>query len=178
MIGATDHLLQNYRKACMVSVAIAMSTRTETTVAARTGRTGVPLRQLKGGDDRGGFEMLMDQIDRIVHIKLWGVWQVSTATDFCSAVHQFGQGFLGKPWSIVADSREFRAQSQEVARLRREAMIDVQRLGCDKIASIGSNVVHAMQFKRIATESHVSSAVFEDETSALEWLHEERRRKA
>jgi hypothetical protein len=57
---------------------------------------------------------------------------------------------------------------------RQEAMIDLQALGCDKIASFGQNVVHAMQFKRITAESHMSSAIFSEEGEALRWIHERR----
>lgn len=127
-----------------------------------------------GGDEQGGFEARLDAADRVLHVRLWGVWSVPTATAFCTAIVQLGQRVAGAPWSVVANSRDFRPQAPEIARLRQEAMIDLQELGCDKIASFGQNVVHAMQFKRITAESDMSSATFSEEGAALHWVHERR----
>jgi hypothetical protein len=139
------------------------------------GARSTKVMQSQGGDTRGGFEIAVDKVDCVIHLKLWGVWHTPVASEFCTSLIDFGKGFGGRHWAIVADATRFGAQSQEVSRLRQETMEKLRGLGCEKIASIGSNVVHAMQFKRISTESHLGGAVFEDEKSALEWIHEERR---
>jgi hypothetical protein len=149
-----------------------MSTRAPTASSERFGRTGVPLRTVRGGDERGGFEVSVDKADRVLHTRLWGVWSVSLTTEFCSAVRTFGRGFGGKAWSIIADSRHFSAQSPEVSKLRQETMVDLHRLGCDKIAAVVSTAVYSMQFKRITEQSHVGGSVFADEESALKWIRE------
>jgi hypothetical protein len=129
-----------------------------------------------GGTDRGGFEIAIDKIEAVVHMKLWGVWQPDVAREFHARVTDAGGQFKGRDWAIIADSSRFGPQSQEVARLRGETMAAARSLGCGKIASIGSSVVHAMQFKRISEESHVGSGVFGDEKAALGWIHEQRRK--
>ncbi len=107
-------------------------------------------------------------------MKLWGVWHLPVADDFYAAIGEVTTVFAGKRWSIIADSRTFGAQSPDVSRLRQEAMAKARDAGCDKIAAIADKVVYAMQFKRIAEESHVGSAVFQDEETALAWIRGER----
>jgi hypothetical protein len=140
----------------------------------RKGRSGGVLRRVEGSDARGGWEIVVDKTGRLVHLKLRGVWHLQLAQEFCAKVLEFGRAFGGRPWSIVADSTQFGAQSPDVARLRQETMSKVKALGCDKIAAVVSTVIYAMQFKRITEESHVGGAVFQDEESAMAWIHEER----
>lgn len=140
----------------------------------RKGRSGSPLRRVEGGEARGGWEILVDKADRLVHVKLWGVWQLPVAQEFCAKVLEFARSFNGKSWSIVADSTHFGAQSPDVSRARQETMSKLKGLGCDKIAAVVSTVIYAMQFKRITEESHVGGAVFQDEKSAMDWIYEDR----
>jgi len=136
-------------------------------------RSGAPApRSARQSNARGGFEIRW--IGRVVYVKLGGVWDVAMATAFCSGVLGIARRLAGRPWAILADSREFPAQSPDVARLRQEAMIKIRRLGCEKIASVSSNAAHAMQFSRITLESRVGSGVFRDERSALNWIHDRR----
>jgi hypothetical protein len=135
---------------------------------------------LQRGNARGGFEISVDRSDRIVHMKLRGVWDVAIAQEFLSIVRRIANELAGRPWAILADSTAFPAQSPEVTEVRQAAMVIAKTQRCEKIASVASNAVHAMQFKRIATDSHVGSGVFADENSALEWIREGRnhRRKS
>lgn len=107
-------------------------------------------------------------------MKLWGVWHLPVADDFYATIGEVTTVFAGKRWAIIADSKLFGAQSPDVSRLRQEAMSRARDAGCDKIAAIADKVVYAMQFKRIAEESHVGSAVFQDEETALAWIRGER----
>jgi hypothetical protein len=145
--------------------------------SGRTGRSGAAGRRWEAGDQRGGFEIVVDRVGRLVHMKLWGVWHLPVAEEFHSAVDDIARPFAGKSWAIIADSRLFGAQSPDVSRLRQEAMSKARDAGCGKIAAIADKVVYAMQFKRIAEESHVGSAVFQDEESALAWIREDQRSK-
>jgi hypothetical protein len=71
---------------------------------------------------------------------------------------------------MLADAREFVAQSAAVTEFRKEVMTKSLAMGCTKIAALVGQTVHGMQFKRIANESHVGSAVFSDEAAALAWV--------
>jgi hypothetical protein len=122
------------------------------------------------GDERGGFEIFVDASDGTVHMKLRGIWDIATAEAFCSIIRGIGKGLSARPWAILADSREFSAQSPEVARLRQETMTKLRTLRCEKIAVVAASAVYAMQFKRITVDSHVGGGVFQDEKSALEWI--------
>jgi hypothetical protein len=121
-------------------------------------------------DGRGGFEISVNKAERLVHMNLWGLWSLAFAKDFYSTIREIAVTFSGARWGIVADSRNFAAQSQDVTQFRQQAMGAARNGGCDSIASIGSNAVHSMQFRRIAGESHVGGAVFEDEASAIAWI--------
>jgi len=126
------------------------------------------------GKEHGAFEISVDWSDRIVHMKLRGVWDIVTAEAFCAAILGIGRELAGRPWAILADSTEFRAQSPEVARLRQDTMVKLRTLRCEKIAVVAASAVYAMQFKRITEDSHVGNGVFPDEKSALDWIHDGR----
>jgi hypothetical protein len=99
---------------------------------------------------------------------MWGLWRLEVAEEFRSAVLKYGRT-LQHPWAIVADTREFAAQSAPVTAIRKDAMQRVQPLGCTRVAALGEHAVHLMQFKRIAGESQMDAAVFHDEAAALAW---------
>jgi hypothetical protein len=148
---------------------IALRTRGDLSGSDEKADVSVP-SSVQHGTARGGFEVSVDRIERIVHMKLRGVWDLPTATEFLSNVRRIGRELRGRPWAILADSSQFPAQSPEVTQIRQEAMVFAQSQRCEKIASVASNAVHAMQFRRIAVGSHVGSGVFSDEKSALDWL--------
>lgn len=170
----TNAAPQPSRSLCTVNGQRTMSTRHKPDLRVVRAPSTKAMERV-GGDSRGGFEVAVDKVDCVIHLKLWGVWHMPVANEFCTCLIDFAGAFLGRKWAIVADSERFGAQSQEVSRLRQETMEKLRGLGCDKIASIGSSVIHAMQFKRISNESHLGGAVFENEKAALEWIHEDRR---
>jgi hypothetical protein len=109
-------------------------------------------------------------------MRLWGLWGSATAVEFEQAVIKLGralQAAQSTPWAILADSRRFMAQSQEVTEHRKDAMTQATAMGCSRIASIIGNAIHTMQFRRIANEAHVTCAAFEDESTAMDWLFEQ-----
>jgi hypothetical protein len=135
----------------------------------RKGRSA-SVQRSEGGDERGGWEVAVDKVDRLVHVKLHGVWRLAVAQEFCTTVLETARAFGGKPWAIIADSTHFGAQAPEISRLRQETMAKLKGLGCEKIAAVVSTVIYSMQFKRITEESHVGGAVFNDEQAALDWI--------
>ena len=75
---------------------------------------------------------------------------------------------------MLADARDFLVQSEVVTEFRKEVMTKSLALGCKKIAAIVGQAIHGMQFKRIANESHIGSAIFHDESAALAWIFDDR----
>jgi hypothetical protein len=102
---------------------------------------------------------------------MWGLWAVQVAEEFRTAVQKHGRS-LASPFGILADTREFPAQAAGVTEIRKDTMDRMLKAGCSKVAALGEHAVHSMQFKRIASESHMNAAVFHDEDSALAWLSE------
>jgi hypothetical protein len=101
---------------------------------------------------------------------MWGLWDEALAERFRSGALKCAIGLSGAPWAILADARQFVAQSAAVTQKRKDVMVGAIPLGCTKIAAVVGQAVHSMQFKRIATESHVASGVFQDEADALAWI--------
>ncbi len=66
------------------------------------------------------------------------------------------------------------AQSAAISEIRKDVMTKIVPMGCKKIAALVEQAVYAMQFKRIANESHVGSAVFHDEEAAVAWAIDRR----
>ena len=132
------------------------------------------LPDVKVGDDRAGFELSVDRGRRLIRLRMWGMWDLSIGEQFRTNVLRYGHGLEGAPWSILADSRGFVAQSAAIAEIRRDVMTRIVPMGCRKIAALVEQAVYAMQFKRIANESHVGSAVFHDEDAAIAWAIDRR----
>jgi hypothetical protein len=129
-----------------------------------------PPLNVKGGDERQGFEMAVDRARRLLRMRMWGFWEGPTGELFMAAALLFARGLAGAPWCVLADTREYMAQSERVTELRKQTMIGCSSMGCTKIAAIVSGAAYLMQFKRIANESQVGSATFQDEASAMAWL--------
>jgi isocitrate dehydrogenase kinase/phosphatase len=100
---------------------------------------------------------------------MWGLWDLAVAEEFRGAVLKHAR-VLRSPWGVLADTREFTAQSVAVTEIRKDVMQRVLQVGCNRVASLGEHAVHSMQFKRIAGESHMNAAVFHDEETALAWV--------
>src|SRR5260370_39857425 len=111
------------------------------------------------GKEHGAFEISVDWSDRIVHMKLRGVWDIVTAEAFCAAILGIGRELAGRPWAILADSTEFRAQSPEVARLRQDTMVKLCSLRCDKIAVVAERTVDAMKLNGVSVDRHVRNGL-------------------
>ncbi len=124
-------------------------------------------------DTQAGFEVRLDRQERLIRMRLWGHWSAATCQHFCETMVRFaGELQHGPRWAMLTDSREFPAQTQEVTRMRQEAMVKLARMGCAKLAAIAHQPVYAMQLRRIADPSGLAGAVFADEASALAWLAE------
>jgi hypothetical protein len=133
---------------------------------------GAAKPDLTSGDERGGFEVTVDKSGRILRLRMWGLWDEVIAERFRSGTLKCASSLTGAPWAILADASQFVAQSAAVTQKRKEVMVRAIPMGCTRIAAVVGQAVHSMQFTRIANESHVSSAVFKDEETAVEWIAE------
>src|SRR5580698_7796119 len=147
-----------------------MSGERSTQKARKPTVTTAQLPDVRVGDDRHGFELTLDRPRRLLRLRMWGLWDIETGEQFRTHTLRHGRGLMGAPWAMLADAREFVAQSAAVTEFRKEVMTKSLAMGCTKIAALVGQTVHGMQFKRIANESHVGSAVFSDEAAALAWV--------
>lgn len=132
--------------------------------------SGVQSSIVRVGDEHSGFEMSVDSSRRLLRIRMWGLWDESTGEQFRNSALGLGATFKGASWSMFADARNFVAQSAAVTEYRKQVMLRSVAMGCKKIAAVVTQAAHGMQFKRIANESQVGSATFQDEASAMAWL--------
>ena len=155
-----------------------MASKRALSTATPPGVAGLPRQApfVSGGDAHHGFELYADKAKHILKMRLWGLWDPPMAVQFRDGVVKLGRELKldsrGAPWAILADSRAFVAQSNEVTNIRKAAMHEATSLGCTRIAALVDKAVYTMQFRRITNESHMASAVFGDEASALRWLLE------
>jgi hypothetical protein len=124
----------------------------------------------EAGDANAGYELVLDRQHHLVHMRLWGFWDVPLAEQFCEAILQCARDLMAKPWAILSDSQQFPAQMSEVAELRQKMMARIRLLGCRKIAILASSALTGIQFQRIANASLMERGVFQDKKAALEWL--------
>jgi hypothetical protein len=143
----------------------------------RSGKEGpMPAAEEKGGDQRAGFELAVDKPRRVVRLRLWGFWDLPIAEEFRRAIFKTARGLEGASWGVVADSREFLAQTAVVSDIREKIMERLLPMGCTRIGAIVEDApVYAMQFSRIASESQMGAAVFHDEDAALAWVSDHAR---
>lgn len=132
------------------------------------GRQGA--RRIVRGGAEGGFEILVDQLARLVRVTLRGVWDAGLAREFGVALRVAAADLGTASWVVLCDSRAFQVQSPEVTQIRQKVMAQIRSQGCEKVALLAASAVYTMQFKRIAVESHMGTASFPDEKSALDWL--------
>jgi hypothetical protein len=103
--------------------------------------------------------------------RLWGLWKYELCAQFRRATLLLGRR-LSPPWGVLCDSREYPTQGAAVTRLRATTMDELADIGCARIAAVVRTAVYSMQFQRIAGQSRLEHAVFEDEESASRWLRE------
>jgi hypothetical protein len=122
------------------------------------------------GDARAGFDAHIDKQGRRLHVRLWGVWDVTMARSFVEAVKRLG-GELGPlPWTSLVDARKFVIQDPAIESHRQESLRVAASLGCKRMATLVASAVYALQFKRLAERGHVVSQTFEYTYAAVNWL--------
>jgi hypothetical protein len=122
------------------------------------------------GDEKAGFEVYVDRPRRVVRLRMWGFWDAAIGEQFHTVMLRFAKGLDGRTWGILADSRQYPAQTAKVAEVRKDVMKRIAPMGCKRIGALVTQAVYSMQFTRIATESHVASKTFHDEAAALDWV--------
>ena len=124
----------------------------------------------KAGDANGGFEASVDKRNRLLRVRLWGIWDVPLAEQFVATVAALGADLAGSPWSSLVDARKFMVQSPQILQLRQESLNRAATLGCTKMATLVESAAYSLQFKRLAGSSHIQTETFHDEISAMMWL--------
>jgi hypothetical protein len=123
------------------------------------------------GDTNRGFEASIDHDVARLHVRLWGVWDVSIVTQFVAAVETLGTQLAEAPWTSLVDARKFGVQSPELEPLRQKSLDVASRLGCTRMAVVVQSSVYALQFRRLASQGHLLNQSFPDMSSALKWLN-------
>jgi hypothetical protein len=122
------------------------------------------------GDEVEGFTMELDGPNHLIHMRLWGLWEMATAERFFASVLEFAERLRGSPWGVLVDGRRFVAQSPKITELRERTMRKMGPLGCTRMANIVTSAAYQMQFSRIAAASHMEAKIFMDEATAREWV--------
>jgi hypothetical protein len=122
------------------------------------------------GDEVEGFIMELDGPSHLIHMRLWGLWEMATAERFFASVLEFAERLRGSPWGVLVDGRRFIAQSPKITALREGTMRKIGMLGCTRMANIVTSAAYQMQFSRIAAASHMEAKIFVDEVAAREWV--------
>jgi hypothetical protein len=106
---------------------------------------------------------------------MWGLWDLTIAEEFRRAMFNCARDLEGASWGILADSREYAAQTAAVSEIRSQMMPRLLLMGCMRIGAVVNDAgTYAMQFNRITGQSHMTSEVFRDDDIALAWVSEHR----
>lgn len=125
-----------------------------------------------GGDQAQGYEIDVDRPLRLVVVRCWGIWEMSTAERYRSElVRAFAPFDGGRPWYLVADISDYPPQRPEVARVHRMLMQRATKQGLRRAASVVNSAMTQLQIRRVASEGGVlEHGCHEAMSSALNWL--------
>jgi len=135
-------------------------------------------QSMKYGDENDGFEISINNKDKLIHIKEWGFWKDDHAKAFRSKFSEAiksvsSQGPKTKQlWKMLVDIDAYKVQSELVQEVQKSVFDLAKKNGLVKIAHvIYPNSLTRIQMERLFKEWGISSVTFHpDEESALKWL--------
>jgi|HubBroStandDraft_1064217.scaffolds.fasta_scaffold275991_2 hypothetical protein len=139
-----------------------------TSLSQPRSKQSTALRQC--GDEVQGFTLELEELNRLIRVRLWGVWETQTAEQFLSNIVEFAERLRGSAWGALIDGRRFVAQSPKITAMREATLPKLAALGCSCMANVVTSAAYQMQFSRITAASHIRAQVFLDEITAREWL--------
>jgi hypothetical protein len=118
-----------------------------------------------------GYEVETDSARRVVMIRCWGVWDMSTGRAYDRDLRAEFAPLEGAPFHVLADIREFPPQHPEIAAVHGQLMGHAAQHGMKRAASVVSSAMTELQIRRIASESGMPELAFHrDSRAALQWL--------
>lgn len=126
----------------------------------------------KRGDAQSGFWLRTDPQRRLVRARVWGLWDLSRATQCRDALlASFTEMGTAPPWHVLSDNTRFPPQRAEVQRLISEVMKKGPKLGLARTAFLIDSAVLRMQMRRLADETQMDGVdFFTSEAEAMAWL--------
>ncbi len=126
--------------------------------------TGVGLK-------KKGFLVEVDTRLAIVKVKVWGFWSLEDGVAYVEEFKRAAQKVLGRPWYVLADISDFKAQKPEVSALVEQTMAFATNNGLAKAANLVSSSLGKVQIQRLSQAMGLPEfSFFQSEQQAIEWL--------
>jgi hypothetical protein len=118
------------------------------------------------------FTVEIDHINSIVTVVREGFFTLEEMEQSTRAVRDAVIRLNASPYRLLADFRNFRPATPEVAEKLREILRYVSNTGAERVAHLVSSRVVLLQIRRLAKETGIATVArqFEDEESARQWL--------
>jgi hypothetical protein len=120
--------------------------------------------------DQPGYEIIEDQQNNFLELRLWGFWTESLYQQYVAELARATQIHVrrGRPWFVLCDLTKFDVQAGGVADLFKEQLA-VTGVANPKIALLSHSALARLQLKRWADGP--MRGVFEAREEALSWLN-------
>jgi hypothetical protein len=120
-----------------------------------------------------GYDIFFDQKSSILRFRFWGFWDAVLSERFKAELQKKVGEIRAKQqeWYVLADLREYSAQSQAVQKSLREAMSFLKEKGMKKTARVVNRTLTQLQIDRLSQEQGLTEyAFFRSEDEAIRWL--------
>ncbi|HSN97229.1 MAG TPA: serine/threonine-protein kinase, partial [Candidatus Nanopelagicales bacterium] len=117
------------------------------------------------------FQVRADESNGIVHLKVWGFWDVDEARAYLDEFRAQASRVSQGPWYVLADISEFAAQKPEVSVFVEKTMEFAREHQMRRAANLVSSALSRMQIARLSMDMGLPEySFFQSEADAVTWL--------
>ncbi|WP_437632070.1 serine/threonine protein kinase [Sorangium sp. So ce854] len=146
--------------------------------SGRTSSTGEPSRRSDPTSRRERvsqrrFQIRADVTTGILHVKVWGFWDVEEAKAYLDEFRQKASTLLhlGKPWYVLADIADFPPQKPDVSPYVGQTMAYAVEHDMRRAANLVHSALSKMQISRLSASMGLPEySFFTSEADAIAWL--------
>ncbi|MGK4002036.1 serine/threonine-protein kinase [Sorangium sp. So ce1036] len=140
--------------------------------AGQPSRKSDPIGRRERGSQRR-FQVRPDAATGILHVKVWGFWDVEEGKAYLDEFRQKASTLLGlgKPWYVLADIADFPPQRPDVSPYVEQTMAYAVENDMRKAANLVNSALSKMQISRLSAAMGLPEySFFTAEADAIAWL--------
>ncbi|KYF77919.1 hypothetical protein BE11_51005, partial [Sorangium cellulosum] len=147
------------------------SSRTTSSTGEPSRRTDPTSRRERASQRR--FQIRADLATGILHVKVWGFWDIEEAKAYLDDFRQKASALLhlGRPWYVLADIADFPPQKPDVSPYVGQTMAYAVEHDMRRAANLVHSALSKMQISRLSAAMGLPEySFFTSEADAIAWL--------